>query len=259
MANIISYESRFKTALCQPCQTGVVVRNQKPGIDHFRRRPHFLKGAALRRVRQYLNSLELVDVDEVSYPSHDDEPVVAVRCLPTHHAFECEYCPHPISVNAKNSRAHVSQQHHVVSGSSNRGLRSCLVQTLFRETHCLRYFKVQPLDPRAALPSTGDGDFNSHAFPAAPTRLLQEIDLAEQKQSNQVQAFDEHKSGVIPWVHSCGFDRHYRGFDQKAIRQSYQPSSDNVGEDEEAFLVGQVASRAKVLLEEAWSWCVDGP
>lgn len=259
MSDIIFYEPRFKTALCRLCQNGVVVRNKKPNIDHFRHRPHFLKGVALQRVQQYLSSLELVEFDEISYPSHNEEPVAAVPCLPVHHAFECEYCPHPFSISAKNSRVHVSQQHRIVSGPSNRGLRSCLVQTLFRKTDCLRYFKVRPIDPQTVPLNTHGDHFDGRAFSAIQTQLLQDIDLAEQAQFNRVPAFDEHKSSIIPWVRSCGFDRHYQGFDQKAIRQSYQQPSSSPDEDEEAILIGHVASRAKALLEETWSWCVDGP
>ena len=167
MSDVCFYEPRFKVALCRKCQTGVVVRNKKAKVDHFRGRPHFLKGPALQRVQQYLDSLELANIDEVQYPSDHEQPVPPVPCLPIHNAFECEHCSHAPSVNAKNSRAHVSQRHNIVSGRSNRGLRNCRVQTLFRETHHLRYFKVKPFDPHTLPSRTGLDDFDSSAFSAS--------------------------------------------------------------------------------------------
>jgi hypothetical protein len=99
---------------------------------------------------------------------------------------------------------------------------------------------------------TGDID----AFVCSQASVLSQIEEEEQTQAAKVQAFHDHKSSVIPWVRSCGFDGHLHGLDRKEIRRSWRrPDHDEIQGDS----VQRIADVAVQLLEEMWTWCVDGP
>lgn len=86
-------------------------------------------------------------------------------------------------------------------------------------------------------------------FVTSQASVLGKIEEEEEWQARKVHDGTDHKSSAIPWVRSCGFDRHLKGLDKKEIRRSRRKPEEQEPDSE---LVRRVASMAVKVLEDAW-------
>jgi len=125
----------------------------------------------------------------------------------------------------------------------------------FVKRNVIKYFRVRSVSEATFEPSPAHDDFDATAFSSTQSELFQATDDAEQKKVGEVLTLNQRQSSIILRVHSYAFDRHYQGFGQKAIGDSYQWPRDGKATDdnEEGRPICEVAARAKVIREETWS------
>ena len=74
------------------------------------------------------------------------------------------------------------------------------------------------------------------------------------EQANRVEAFDDHRSAVIPWLRTTGIVDHVYGLKKDEIR-----SAITLPVDDEDPLLQRLTQSMDIMLQEAHSWCFDGP
>jgi hypothetical protein len=258
MREQLHFEESLGVVICHLCEAGVEVNSANSINNHFRAPPHHLKGAALKAVHEQFQQWPIRRPAEVEYPEAGDQPIRAIPHLQSCAGWHCQHCDRWVCTDLANTKTHLRQVHGVRRGQEDRDLKRCCVQTIFRQKRLIRWFRVegdQGVPPRR---KTGF-DAQSHdveAFVSSQISLLRQIDSAERAEVERVRAFDDHKSSVIPWVRSCGFDRHLKGLDTKEVRRSYRRLDQR---EPDQALVQKVAAVSEQLLDETWRWCVDGP
>jgi hypothetical protein len=223
--------------------------------NHFRQVPHYLKGAALQAVHAQFKQWQLYQSCDILSPLVEHQPIPAILHLRIHPGWRCKHCDEFLSVDLGNTQKHLRTRHSLRRAREDRDFEACSLQTVFGAKRLIRYFRV--LDQPGLKRSGADPDNgNTDRFVSTQSDILNQIATAEKREAEQVQAFDHHKSSVIPWVRSCGFDQVLKGFETKETRQCWCPVGD---EELDGDLVQRVVRVAGQMLEETWKWCVDGP
>lgn len=261
MQEPLHFEASLGAVICHRCESGVVVNSVNSINNHFRGKAHRLKGAALQAIHAQFQQWPARLTSEVRYPPVEEQPVRAIPHLKCHRGWQCRHCDWWLSADLVNSKTHLRHVHGISRGREGRDLGRCRLQTVFREKQHIRYFRVADDaavevegGPEAAGHPPAEEDI--HLFLSSQASVVSQIEAEEQAQAAKVRALDDHQFSVIPWVRSCGFDRHLQGFDQREIRRSSRrPDADEI----EGEQVQRIADTAVQLLEETWTWCVDGP
>lgn len=251
------YDRRFGgIVICEPCQTRIAVEQGYIKLAHLRAQPHFLKGAGLKRVKEWLDSLQLTD--KVEYPAIDDLPMAPVQGLPILEAWKCRHCSEWISINFKNSKRHLSRAHGVLADRELIGLLRCKVQTLSPQRNRVRYFTVLAESESATLrPADGgkkgeEEDGLREAFDRQAQQTLDQIEQAKEAAAVKIRSFQERRSVAVPWISSCGFDSHLDGQNRAVLfRLLRKPAANEAA-------VAKISEAVERVLNRIWSWCVNG-
>ena len=241
MREQLHFEQSLGVVICHLCQAGVELNSANSINNHFRAPPHHLKGAALKAVHEQFQQWPVRRPAEIEHPDAEDQPVRAIPHLKSQAGWHCRYCDQGLSTDLANSKTHLRRAHGIRRGQEGRDLERCCLQTIFREKRSIWWFRV-----------TGGIDAPPHdvdAFVSSQVSILSQIDNAERAEVERVRGFDDHKSSVIPWVRSCGFDQHLKGLDTKEVRRSYRKPDQHETDRE---LVQKVAAVSKQLLDETW-------
>lgn len=75
------------------------------------------------------------------------------------------------------------------------------------------------------------------------------------EQANRVEAFDDHRSAVIPWLRTTGIVDHVHGLKKDEIRAAIALPID----DDDDHVLQRLTQSMDAMLQEAHSWCFDGP
>ena len=75
-----------------------------------------------------------------------------------------------------------------------------------------------------------------------------------EKAAGRVQGFDDHRSAVVPWLRTTGIVDHLRSLKKDQIRAAIALPSQG-----EERIMDVILSQMDEILQEAHSWCFDGP
>lgn len=206
----------FQVVLCTKCQACI-----PPGKSSLERhvRLHGIKGDDFKATMAMLLSYDLVSVEEVRLP-RPLEP--AIEGLVEHRdSFECLHCG-LLTISDDAIKRHVSSEHGYKGKARNsrEAWRNCNLQTFFKKTEHVRYFKVEvncsenhvPLAIREATSTVARDELNKD---------FDEAQLLASQRYDTVRA-PEHVSEMTPWLKRTGFWRHLVGLDKMDIGDTYK-------------------------------------
>jgi hypothetical protein len=260
MAPSVHFEPSVGVIICHQYESGLVVNTPNSLYNHFCAALHHLRGPALSIARDLVMQWPAKRTSEVVHPGAKGVPVRAIPHLRVWSGWYCRHCTGDLSTNLAAAKRHLREQHNVRRGKEGRDLESCRLQTIFRDKKLVRWFRV--LEPEK---HNINADSSHHApfaredidrFVHSQAGVFNTIEREEKLQAGRVQDGGDHKSEVIPWIRSCGFDRHLKNLDKKEIRRSGRKPEMH---EPDAELLQKVANMAVRLLDETWEWCTDGP
>lgn len=259
MSQTVHFEKSLGAVVCRPCASGVVVDTPNSINNHFRASPHYFKGPTLRFIHDQVVEWPTKSSSDVIFPGRDKSPIPAVPYLKIHSGWFCKHCLQWLSTNLEASKRHLREEHNLHRGKEDRDLGPCRLQTVYRDRKLVRWFRVTEPEAHNAEDDTSSTPLVANSindFVSSQLNTLSQIDEQEKIQASTVQDSSDHKSSVIPWVRSCGFDRHLRGLDKKKIRRSWRKVEDD---EPDTILVQRLVVTVKEILEETWQRCVDEP
>lgn len=206
---------------------------------------------------------------DVVYPEPESAPIVGlpvfyngIRCLgTTGKGRRCRYVCRTIDgiqkhckkehqwVNQQKRGGHVRQKQAHSANKLWKDGRAC--QRFFKVGEWQRYFEV------SATASPVNNETTTEQKGQFFQRQYGEVQGAEQSiadAANRVEGFDGHRSAVIPWLQTTGIADHLHGLKKDEIRAAIALPTD----DADAVLPRLLQSM-EAMLQEAHSWCFDGP
>lgn len=212
---------------------------------------------------------------EVVYPEPEGDPIEG---FPTHHnGLRCSgkdrsglHCPHVFQTTYR-IQEHCKEQHQWVN-EQKRGGHSrlkekqspnrlwetgCSYQQFFRVPCWKRCFQVGRHSPvveqsRETQPCEGRS-LQISSFFHQQEENLQQCKREAVALASRVQGFNDHRSTVIPWLRTTGIVEHIQGLDKEEIKASMALPQDGEGP------LSVILTFMQEILQEAHSWCFDGP
>lgn len=287
MSRSFVYEPAWRVLVCVECGLCLL-----PCKDvwrrHLRAAPHRIYGPELKALVDLFETYDLVQPAEAALPS--SQPCAPVPGLKSYAGYRCLLCDSGRTRSLRAARDHASRGHGKKPAECRKGpplWESCTLQTLFADQTHVRYFAVQQTDAGShddSVPSgrerVGDKQQAEQAEQAERderderTKLEAQFFRAREADAHKVakdvttdadtvHGFTGHRSAVIPWLQQTGIEDHLRGLSKEEIRAAITlPTAAPTGEvapfDHDDVLLDVLAAMDSIL-QEAHSWCFDGP
>ncbi len=262
MSEAFVYLPEWRVLLCTLCGHCLQPR---PDVwaSHLRQRPHGLRAAQRRSLRELFSSYDLAAPDEVRVLEQSGAGVVraAIHGLHVRDGWQCLLCAGGLTRNLETMKLHVSETHQRKPGLHKKESplwQACKLQTFFAENRLIRYFVVgggddDCLDDRGGpAPCLGREEERFFKQQAKDVQCAKEDGEAA---ANTVQGFGSHRSAVLPWLQRTGIKDCLEGLDKEQIQASLAlPKS--ADDEPELFLILEAMDE---ILSEAHGWCFDGP
>ena len=260
---------KHRVIICRQCQFAPVPNQIKQHLaSHHNRIP------AKQRQEIAETVLSLPDLAkteaEVIYPKPKESPIVglpvyydSIRCLAKiAQNRRCQYVCRTIDgiqkhckrehqwVNQQKRGGHASQkQAHSANKLWETG-RAC--QRFFKVGSWQRYFEVAAI---CSQRTEGQQDDSKSQFFRQQEDDIQKVERDREEAANRVEGFEDHRSSVLPWLRTTGIVDHMHGLKKDEIRAAITLPYN----DDDDSVLPKILEEMDGILQEAHSWCFDGP
>ena len=259
---------QFRIAICRQCQFAPV-----PGEIQKHLRKHHTRLSTKEREEISEKFRTLSDLarheTEVIYPTSRDAPIAelpvffdAITCTAQYEDnSQCHY----VCRTARGIREHCKDKHRWTNNQKRGGdvrqkrphapnklwrcNRAC--QMFFKSGSWKRHFEVAAVRNRVVESHQSDPKSN---FFRQQEDEMRKIEQGSKDAASRVAGFEDHRSSVLPWLRTTGIVDHVYRLKKDEIRAATSlPSTDETG------VLPVILEGMDGLLQQAHSWCFDGP
>ena len=263
--DLFRHYPQHRVIICKRCRYAPIPNQLRTHLRVFHARiPSEQRDCIVQHV-QSLSHLAQSESDVV-YPLPND---AAIPDLPL--CFDGLICPQEnppcqyICRTEYGMKKHLTQQHSWVNkrgrGGDVRSKQSRSVGKPWnRNQACQRFFKTGNWQRYFAVATDGSksvevatAELYCNFFREQEADALQAVrDVSDD--ANRVRGFEEHSSSVVPWLRTTGIIDHVRGLKKDEMRAALAlPSA------KEEIRLQTITEEMDGILQEAHSWCFDGP